>query len=75
LKPKVRPCTLGLFVKLPNTAHNKGYNAAPEYRLGLRHIAQKAAQRRIAKTLCGMAKKLISAVLAEKNKTYFLLDM
>ena len=33
------------------TSANKGYNAAPEYRLGLRHIAQKAAQRRIAKTL------------------------
>jgi hypothetical protein len=40
-----------LLHKLGNTAHNKGYNAAPEYRLGLRHIAQKAAQRRIAKTL------------------------
>jgi hypothetical protein len=27
--------------RLPSTSHNNAYNAAPEYRLGLRHIAAK----------------------------------
>jgi hypothetical protein len=55
------------------TSANKGYNAAPEYRLGLRHIAQKTAQRRIAKTLCESAVQTFKAgVLARSIINKFI---